>query len=445
MSAIRFGRGQPLIALVAVLGGWIGGRAATWAPPAIVPQAEAVQTPAPQPQAPGQAETEFFVDGRGGPQSVPGQSAAGDPAMGGYGPAGYGAGGYLPAGYAPVAYAQGYAPGHAFMPAGVPTGRMGVATLLSSAELADPMLVQPRSGVGSASGPTLGKGLTQILGGGGLNALARIFRLPGSTREEFGSGGGSQRFFAPEAGTVAPVRHPAAVAAVPVGTPAPPTTSLRRWSADAWALLRRDGSDAHLSAGALPASYGASQAGAVLRYRLSLTNAHRPTLYMRTTSSMGQVRQASAALGVSARPLGAIPVVAAVEGRLSDQAGVRVVQPVAMAVTELPPFRLPAGMRGEVYMQGGYVAGSYATPFVDGQMRIDHALWSRGNIETRLGGGIWGGAQQGAARFDMGPSLSLAMPLTRGVFGRVAVDWRFRMAGDARPGSGPALTLSAGF
>ena len=37
------------------------------------------------------------------------------------------------------------------------------------------------------------------------------------------------------------------------------------------------------------------------------------------------------------------------------------------------------------------------------------------------------------------------MPLGKGLFGRAAVDWRFRVAGDADPGSGPALTLSAGF
>jgi hypothetical protein len=28
---------------------------------------------------------------------------------------------------------------------------------------------------------------------------------------------------------------------------------------------------------------------------------------------------------------------------------------------------------------------------------------------------------------------------------RVALDWRFRVAGNARPASGPALTVSAGF
>jgi hypothetical protein len=148
---------------------------------------------------------------------------------------------------------------------------------------------------------------------------------------------------------------------------------------------------------------------------------------------------------VSPRPLPGLPVIAALEGRLTEQGGARRIQPVAMAVTQLPYFALPGGLRGEAYVQAGYVAGRFATPFADGQFRVDRALFSLGKAEARLGGGLWGGAQKGAGRLDAGPSASLALPLGKGLFGRAAVDWRFRVAGDADPGSGPALTLSAGF
>ena len=119
--------------------------------------------------------------------------------------------------------------------------------------------------------------------------------------------------------------------------------------------------------------------------------------------------------------------------------------PVAMAITALPPFELPYRLRGEAYGQAGYVAGAFETPFAEGQLRVDRGLFSLGRAEARLGGGVWGGAQKGASRLDAGPSATLALPLARNVFGRVAVDWRFRVAGDAKPDSGPALTLSAGF
>lgn len=39
----------------------------------------------------------------------------------------------------------------------------------------------------------------------------------------------------------------------------------------------------------------------------------------------------------------------------------------------------------------------------------------------------------------------ITMPLNNRMFGRLALNWRQRMAGDAEPGSGPAVTLSAGF
>ncbi len=49
-----------------------------------------------------------------------------------------------------------------------------------------------------------------------------------------------------------------------------------------------------------------------------------------------------------------------------------------------------------------------------------------------------------SGRIDLGPTL-----LVRAPFGKVSVDvaadWRFRVAGNAVPGSGPALTLSTGF
>jgi hypothetical protein len=31
------------------------------------------------------------------------------------------------------------------------------------------------------------------------------------------------------------------------------------------------------------------------------------------------------------------------------------------------------------------------------------------------------------------------------MFGKVGIDWRFRVLGEAQPGSGPAITLGTGF
>ena len=217
-----------------------------------------------------------------------------------------------------------------------------------------------------------------------------------------------------------------------------------RWSMDAWALMRKNG-DKVPAAGTLPATYGAGQAGAVLRYRLSLQDRHQLTAYLRTTSTVGGISETSAALGMSARPLPMVPIIAAIEGRVTEQGGTRRVQPAAMAVTALPPLVLPESLRAEAYAQAGYVGGRYATPFADGQLRIDRPLATVGRIEARVGAGAWGGIQKGASRLDAGPGATVSMPLSSKVFGRFALDWRFRVAGNAEPDSGPALTVAARF
>jgi len=213
---------------------------------------------------------------------------------------------------------------------------------------------------------------------------------------------------------------------------------------DAWALLRgKDGGLA--SPGVLPATYGASQSGAVLRYQFDPNDRRRTAGYLRTVSALGAIRENTMALGLQARPVPGIPVVVAAEGRLMEQAGRYHFQPAAFAYTQLPPTELPGKFRAESYLQAGVVGGRCATPFVDGQLRVDRTLLRLGNIDARIGGGVWAGAQRGAGRLDTGPTAAISMPLGRKMFGRVAVDWRFRVAGDAVPESGPALTLSAGF
>lgn len=213
-----------------------------------------------------------------------------------------------------------------------------------------------------------------------------------------------------------------------------------RWSMDGWLLLRDD------RAGPLSVaqpSYGRSQAGAVLRYQLA-DGAHRPQAYMRGSASLAGAREEEGAVGLSARPFAGVPVRVAGEGRITATAQRTEVRPAAYAVTELPPLSLPLGARGEAYVQAGWVGGRFATPLIDGQARIDRPVARLGDAEVSAGGGVRGGAQKGAARLDVGPSARVIFHLGDGE-GRVAADYRFRIAGAAQPASGPALTLSAGF
>ncbi len=215
--------------------------------------------------------------------------------------------------------------------------------------------------------------------------------------------------------------------------------ALPRWSADGWLLLRPGPGGAPSAAGALVPSYGASQVGAVIRYRLG-SRAHGPALFLRATSALDNPRDPRLAAGIALRPLARVPLVPMAELRAGHG-----LHPALSIVTALAPMALPLAARAELYAQAGYVAGGRdATAFVDGQLRADRAVARLGSAELRAGGGVWGGAQKGAARLDIGPGAVLHLTNVAGG-ARLALDWRFRIAGDAAPRSGPALTLSAGF
>lgn len=214
-----------------------------------------------------------------------------------------------------------------------------------------------------------------------------------------------------------------------------------RWSADGWLLLRRDTSSPFLSD---RPSYGRSQAGAVVRYRLVPASPLRPEAHLRASAALAGARERELAAGLSARPLSGVPVRLIAEARVSETGRGTRVRPAAYAVSEFPPLPLPLGARAEAYVQAGYIGGAFATAFADGQARIERPLARVGETEVSAGGGAWGGAQKGSARIDIGPTAAVTFRLGD-ARARVAADYRFRVAGDAEPSSGPALTLSAGF
>ena len=214
-----------------------------------------------------------------------------------------------------------------------------------------------------------------------------------------------------------------------------------RWSVDGWLLLRPDDS---ASLAAIQPSYGRSQAGAVLRYNLDPASQFRPQAYARATTALEGPSETDFAAGLSARLIPKVPVRIAAEMRATQRNGDWETRPAALAITELPIMDLPFDLRAEAYAQAGYVAGDFKTAFVDGQARIDRKLANIGDSEVRIGAASWGGAQKGATRLDIGPTASVSFRLgeTRA---KVSADYRLRVAGDAQPNSGPAVTLTAGF
>lgn len=202
----------------------------------------------------------------------------------------------------------------------------------------------------------------------------------------------------------------------------------------AWALLRaqRAGIIAPSSL-ANGGTLGGSQAGARLSYNVT----RQIAATFRTTSEVGR-RGGEVAAGVRIQPVGGIPVWLTAERRqrLGRFGGGR----NAFALfAEGGVYDRPMPWRFSLdgYLQGGVVGFHSRDGFIDGGLTLSRPVYR----QFSAGVGVWGGAQPGVYRVDAGPRIS--MRVRNNV--RVHVDWRQRVAGNAQPGSGPAITLAGDF
>lgn len=218
----------------------------------------------------------------------------------------------------------------------------------------------------------------------------------------------------------------------------------RRWRVDGWVLWREGSGSVASPATSRLSGYGGSQAGAIGRYRLGAGGSRDPFLFLRASRSLVADGETEAGLGFGLRPVPKLPVSLQGELRLTDRRTGTSLRPAVFAVTEIPPLSLAPQLEAEVYLQGGYVGGEFGTAFADGQARIERRMTELAGADLSFGGGVWGGAQEGAARLDVGPTASLRFDIGD-VPVRLSLDYRARVAGDADPGSGVAVTIVSGF
>ena len=222
-----------------------------------------------------------------------------------------------------------------------------------------------------------------------------------------------------------PDPHPA-----PTLAPAP---RVSRWSSSSWLYVRREGGAALAPGGTL----GGSQMGTRLLYRLNRDSARPLALSGRLYAPLRRASAGEAAVGIDWRPLPRLPLHILAERRQAlGEAGRSA---FGLTLYGGGSARLPAGLRLDGYAQTGIVGLRARDLFVDGSLRVTAPV---GPVE--IGAAAWGAAQPGAARLDAGPQVSFRLP-GEGVNLRLSAEWRFRLAGDAAPGSGPALTLATDF
>ncbi|MDJ0275304.1 hypothetical protein QLH51_00600 [Sphingomonas sp. 2R-10] len=205
----------------------------------------------------------------------------------------------------------------------------------------------------------------------------------------------------------------------------------RRMTVSLWALARPG------SATGGPVQLGGGQAG--VRVRMPVDADGRAAVAARLATPLaGPGREA--ALGIEWRPVAA-SVAVVVERRVAldrGQGG------TGLGLIAGVDRMLPGRLGVEAYGQAGAVARDGIEPYADGAARVLRPVATIGGSALKLGIGSWGGAQRGAMRVDIGPSLVAAIPVGRSAM-RLSVDWRQRIAGNAAPGSGPALTLGSDF
>lgn len=213
----------------------------------------------------------------------------------------------------------------------------------------------------------------------------------------------------------------------------------KRVSLDTWVFLR-EGGRTQSALGPQPASLGASQAGVVLRYAIAPEHRLRPAAYVRVSRALMEDGESEAAAGVLVRPLPGVPVAAHAELRLTRQGERLETRPAVFLTSGVDDAPLAKDVTLRAYGQAGYVGGTYATGFADGQAVAEKQV--AGTL--RVGAGAWGGVQKGASRIDVGPTVSAAVPVA-GAAVRVEASYRIRIAGEAQPDNGLALTVATGF
>lgn len=211
------------------------------------------------------------------------------------------------------------------------------------------------------------------------------------------------------------------------------STRMSRWSGSAWLIARQAG-PAVPFAGQL----GGSQAGVRVAYLLDPK--HRIAAVARVAGALAG-HDTQGAIGVEWQPTRA-PVRLFAEHRVAIDGGRG--GPAAGVIAGLNPVRLPHGFTLDGYGQAGVIARGGTEGFADGAVHAAHPIAHLGRVRIEGGLGAWGGAQRGASRLDIGPSVAAIVPIANQRV-RVTIDWRQRVAGTARPASGLALTLGADF
>jgi len=228
----------------------------------------------------------------------------------------------------------------------------------------------------------------------------------------------------------------------PIAAPPPSATTPQGFEVYAYSFWRRGSSPAGMLGNG---QYGGSQSAViaaipVLRFSGN-PGLSRLSMAGRISVAHGSVRERELAAGVRWRPVARIPVQVIAERRFREN---RPDAFAALVAGGQSGVKLPLGFRLDGYGQAGFVLGQDGGPFADVAAQAHRRIAQSQRASFALGAGIWGGGQDNVMRMDVGPNIRANVTSGSAVF-QFDASWRWRVAGHAQPGNGPAVTLSTSF
>jgi hypothetical protein len=208
------------------------------------------------------------------------------------------------------------------------------------------------------------------------------------------------------------------------------------FAGSSWMLLRSSPSRQSL---ATQGQLGGSQLGAQAMASLMQNKSLRLDGFARATSPIQTAQGQEIAIGIRVSNQAPVLLALQIERRLAlDKGGRSAFAITGIAAVNEYSLAKTVNLRG--YIQTGVVGLSKRDAFVDGHAVIDMPI-KKDRVTAGLG--LWGAAQPGLSRVDVGPEIRIrpkAMPKSA-----IALQWRHRVAGDAVPDTGVALVVGADF
>ncbi len=227
-----------------------------------------------------------------------------------------------------------------------------------------------------------------------------------------------------------------------ISAPPPSASTPQGFEVYAYSFWRRGSSPAGMLGNG---QYGGSQSAVIAAIPVLRFSANpgpsRLSMAGRVSVAHGSVRERELAAGARWRPVARIPVQVIAERRFREN---RTDAFAALVAGGQSGVKLPLGFRFDGYGQAGFVSGQGGGPFADVAAQAHRSIAQSQRASFVIGAGIWGGGQDNVMRIDVGPNIRANVSAGGAVF-QLDASWRWRVAGHAQPGNGPAVTLSTSF